>query len=132
MATRNDPDSPFRYRPPLDRRPWWRRIGLAQALPIALALFTVGSAAIWFFRDAADLAGRFGPAEGSLIVNINTATADELETLPGIGTALAQLVIAGRPYATVDELTRVRGIGPATVDGLRPLLTTTGDTRPRE
>lgn len=56
------------------------------------------------------------------LINVNTATAEELERLPGIGESRAQDIIANRPYATVDELERVPGIGPATLEKLRPLV----------
>jgi competence ComEA-like helix-hairpin-helix protein len=56
-------------------------------------------------------------------VNINTASAKELETLPRIGPAKAQAIIAGRPYTTVNDLLKVRGIGPATLEELKPLIT---------
>src|SRR5262249_26250690 len=42
-------------------------------------------------------------------VNVNTATAAELEALPGIGPVLARRIIEGRPYWSVDELERVKG-----------------------
>jgi competence protein ComEA len=45
-------------------------------------------------------------------VNLNTATADELRQLPGIGPALAAAIIEARPFVTVDDLLRVRNIGP--------------------
>ena len=67
--------------------------------------------------------------EGSRIVNINSASAVELESLPGIGPSLAQLIIAGRPYRKVDEIEKVVGIGPRQVEQLRPLLTVSGATR---
>lgn len=54
------------------------------------------------------------------LINVNTATAEELERLPGIGETRAQDIIANRPYESVDDLERVPGIGPATLEELRP------------
>ena len=55
-------------------------------------------------------------------VDVNHATADELISLPGIGPALAGRIITYReehgPFASLDELERVQGIGPQTVKGL--------------
>jgi len=49
-------------------------------------------------------------------VNINTASADDLETLPGIDTARAQKVIANRPYRSSDELVKRRVLPQAEFD----------------
>lgn len=66
-------------------------------------------------------------------VDINLAGSDELATLPGIGPALAARILAYRlehgPFRTVDDLTAVKGIGPATVRDLRDFATT-GDGGP--
>lgn len=48
-------------------------------------------------------------------INVNTATAAELETLPGIGPTRAAAIIAGRPYRDVADLLRVPGIGDKTL-----------------
>lgn len=56
-------------------------------------------------------------------VNLNTAGAAELETLPGIGPARAREIIAGRPYTSLDELEKIKGLGKARIDALRDHLT---------
>jgi competence ComEA-like helix-hairpin-helix protein len=58
-------------------------------------------------------------------IDINHASAVELTELPGIGPALAARIVAYRaergPFRAVDDLVAVKGIGPATVEGLREL-----------
>ncbi|GIW80740.1 MAG: hypothetical protein KatS3mg105_2547 [Gemmatales bacterium] len=59
-------------------------------------------------------------------INVNTANRAELEQLPRIGPKLAQAIIAERnkrPFASIDDLDRVRGIGKKTVERLRPYVT---------
>jgi competence ComEA-like helix-hairpin-helix protein len=51
-------------------------------------------------------------------VPVNHATQAELEALPGIGPTLAQRIIAGRPYHRLEDLDRVKGIGPKTLEKL--------------
>jgi comEA protein len=65
------------------------------------------------------------------VVNINTASLDELELLPGVGPSKARLIAAYRqqhPFRTVEELARVKGIGPKTVRRLRAHLVVRGPT----
>jgi competence protein ComEA len=61
------------------------------------------------------------------LININTATIQELETLPRIGPAVAQRIVeyreASGPFPDVEALTNVSGIGPSTLDELRELIT---------
>lgn len=63
-------------------------------------------------------------------VNINEATGADLIALPGIGPAMAARILAYRKdhgrFRSVDELDRVRGIGPATLQRLRPFIRITG------
>ncbi len=61
------------------------------------------------------------------LVNINTASADVLATLPGIGPTTAQRIVDYRtengPFARVEDLLNVAGIGPATFDNIQALVT---------
>ena len=61
------------------------------------------------------------------LININTATETELETLPGVGPVLGAAIITYRtnngPFSSVDELDNVSGIGPVTLAQLKPLVT---------
>ena len=69
-----------------------------------------------------------GPGmESGVPVSINAATADQLDTLPGIGPATAAAIVAHRdtngPFGSIDALADVRGIGPAKLEDLRPYVT---------
>jgi DNA uptake protein ComE-like DNA-binding protein len=113
---------------------WINRLGLSSNGKIAtlVALLGLGSAAIWFYRDARGVVDDFGPAEGSRCVNVNTADTSTLATLPGVGDALAHRIVAGRPYSKVDDLLRVSGIGERSLDGSRPFVVVEGETRKRK
>ena len=56
------------------------------------------------------------------LVNVNTATAEELQTLPRVGPKLAEKIIAGRPYANLEALDAVKGIGEKMLAALKPLV----------
>lgn len=72
-----------------------------------------------------DGSGATGAAAGAGAIDINTASATQLEELPGIGPTTAAAIIAHReqngPFASVDDLLDVRGIGEAKLDALRDL-----------
>jgi competence protein ComEA len=59
-------------------------------------------------------------------VDVNTATVDQLDVLPGVGPATAAAIVAYRdqhgPFQTVDQLGEVRGIGPSKLDAIRGLV----------
>jgi competence protein ComEA len=68
--------------------------------------------------------GRGGGADGP--VNLNTATVDALDALPGVGPATAAAIVRDReqhgPFRSVGDLERVRGIGPAKLEQLHDLV----------
>lgn len=67
------------------------------------------------------------------LININTADETTLETLPGIGPSKAAAIISYRdtngPFATIEDIQLVSGIGPSTFANIEPLITV-GDTAP--
>jgi DNA uptake protein ComE-like DNA-binding protein/uncharacterized RDD family membrane protein YckC len=69
------------------------------------------------------------PAESTLtkvyrppVINVNTATLEELQALPRISEKIAFAIRDGRPYSSVDDLIRVYGIGPKTLENIRPFV----------
>jgi competence protein ComEA len=71
--------------------------------------------------------GAGGDGGAAAIVNLNTATETELESLPGVGPSTAKSIIDYRtqhgPFHRVDDLLNIRGIGPSKVDQIRPHAT---------
>lgn len=104
-------------------------------LLVLTLLFAAAAAALFFtgrprsegytVTTQRDDAGPQEPQSGPL--NINTATAAQLETLDGIGPVLAQRIMdyrnANGPFASVDDLLEVNGIGPGILETIRPQIT---------
>lgn len=89
-----------------------------------LLIASIAGAAMSFGR------GPIGPATAAVDlavrrIDLNSATPAELELLPRIGPALAARIVEDRqtrgPYRSLEDLDRVRGIGPMTVEKLRGL-----------
>lgn len=68
-----------------------------------------------------------GTAIAAVRININTAPAIQLESLPGIGPVLSERIVSHReengPFASLDQLAEVEGISTGLIDQLRPLIT---------
>jgi competence protein ComEA len=65
--------------------------------------------------------------EATELININTASSFELETLPGIGPTTAQMIIdyreANGPFLSTEDIINVSGIGPGTYERIKDLIT---------
>lgn len=103
----------------IDRRP-----GPGGALRRAVLL---GVAALMLAAGGAQAAGTL-----SGVVNVNTASSEELQLLPGVGEARARAIVTARKsrggFRQVDDLVEVKGIGDALLERLRPFLTVNGKT----
>jgi|GEM_PF-1025188 len=80
--------------------------------------------------EAAQAAAAEPPAVSG-VVNINTATAQQLQLLPGIGPSRAQAIVTQRerhPYRRPEDLLSIRGIGRATLNRMLPYIVVEGET----
>ena len=94
-------------------------------LIVILALPVPGSTPMLPSTDTRDVTA----ADGSLAkININTATTQELEALPGVGEVIAARIVTYReqngPFRSVDDLIHVEGISDRAIDRIRELVTT--------
>lgn len=88
-----------------------------ESVPIASKSSTV---------TAGNVAAKLPIAAGKKLVNLNTASQAELETLPGVGPKLAERIIAARkqqPFTSVDDVARVQGIGEKLLERWRDRVT---------
>jgi competence protein ComEA len=108
------------------------RLNLAAPLADGMQIWVPGAD-----EDPPSVVGPAGPPAGGgstgedgeappPVVDLNTATAADLERLPGVGPATATAILDHRdqhgPFSSVDELIDVRGIGPAKLEAIRPLV----------
>jgi competence protein ComEA len=96
-----------------------RMRALLSALALGLAL-------------AAASAPAFAAEKLSGVVNVNTASAEQLTLLPGIGDARAREIVAARQkqggFKRVEDLLAIKGIGDASLAKLRPYVSLSGET----
>ena len=81
---------------------------------------------------ALTITGSVEAAQPAGVVNVNTASAEQLQLLPRVGPALAGRIVdfreANGPFRTVDEIVAVKGIGETSLEKLEPYIVTSGAT----
>ena len=103
---------------------------LKRTLALLTALFlTVGFAAapLAYAQAKKDSAApaktdKAAPKADTKLLDINSASADELKTLPGIGDAYSKKIIENRPYAKKDQLVSKKVVPQKTYDGIKDLI----------
>jgi competence ComEA-like helix-hairpin-helix protein len=106
-----------------------------------LAVRGIGEATLERIRPALDLSAPPPARPGATTarrsgapptIDVNSASVEDLQSLPGIGPALAERIVEARQeqmFTSLDDLVRVRGIGDATVERLRPHASVGGASR---
>lgn len=96
------------------RPSYWRGEVLAGAAVVTLALVVVGARVALREEQGA-------PDARPAVIDVNTASKDALTALPGVGPVAAERIVAGRPYAAVDDLRTI--LGDHGLAAARPYLT---------
>ncbi len=94
------------------------------------------SALVFGLVLAAGTVPAFAAAKLSGVVNVNTASAEQLTLLPGIGEARAREIVAARQqrggFKRVEDLLAIKGIGEASLAKLRPFVSLQGESTLRK
>ena len=93
---------------------------------LTLLMYALSCAVLLYISGASAITQAEADAHAAGVVNLNTATAAELERLPRVGPARAQAILALRAkltqFAKVEQLLRVKGIGRSAIKKWRPLV----------
>ncbi len=96
---------------------------------VVVAVAVLAACALMCAASPAQAAGSAADASG--VVNVNTASAQQLQLLPGVGAKKAQAILEHRakaPFGSVEELLKVKGIGQKLLERIRPNVVLKGDT----
>lgn len=120
---------------PNRRLRWTLRWG-DQAAAVIVLLILVAATSLYAWRDQSRRSQwidieQVDPQPAAFVVDVNQADWPELTQLPGIGETLAKRIVDSRendgPFLDHNDLQRVRGIGPRTLERLRPYLLPAAD-----
>jgi DNA uptake protein ComE-like DNA-binding protein len=98
-----------------------RKLTQLSVLLLSLVLLTGLGFAQASGSSAASSAAASNMAKPDML-DINTATADQLKALPGIGDAYSQKIVAGRPYTRKDQLVTKKIVPQATYDKIKDMI----------
>ncbi len=99
---------------------------LSRLLPAVLSLTLLTSLSAFAQKQKkGDTAAQSASAQTSGPVDLNSASEKDLNALPGVGPATARKIIAGRPYASVDDLSKA-GVSKSTIEKIRGQVTVSG------
>lgn len=101
----------------------------ARGLLLAAALLSAAGVHAGPVAPGSATAGKSKRSAGTGVLNLNTATLDQIDALPGVSPGLAAAVVAERtahPFARPEDVMRVQGMGKRRFERLRPHLTVTG------
>ena len=103
-----------------------RRLGIKVVLCLSVTALAYGAMAAGQTTEKTKTSQKeTASTDANAKVDLNTASEKELDSLPGVGPATAKKIIAGRPYASVDDLSKA-GLSASTIKKITPFVTTGG------
>ena len=109
---------------------------MSRVSALALSIVLVVAAASVAAQDAGSRQQPSKAPAASAVLNINTATAADLQKLPGVGAATAERIVEYRqkngPFKKIEELMNVRGIGEKSFLKLKPMVTVAPEKAERQ